>query len=96
MSQDLSRHESFFFPFALQMVVSFQNVSYVVESLFCLSLVTESGERSMGSNLVTESGTPRTITCRKSKIVSVLMVSCWYVSNRKNLQFALGLMIKMC
>ena len=65
MSQDLSRHESFFFPFARQMVVSFQNVSYV-ESLFCLSLVTESGERSMGSNLVTESGTPRTITCRKS------------------------------
>ena len=54
-----------FFPFRSSDVGNRKDVSYVVESLFCLSLVTESGERSMGSNLVTESGTPRTITCPK-------------------------------
>ena len=54
-----------FFPFRSSDVGNRKDVSHVVESLFCLSLVTESGERSMGSNLVTESGTPRTITCPK-------------------------------
>ena len=60
----------FFFPFAVQMVAT--EKTFVTTLNHCSGrLVTESGERSMGSNLVTESGTPRTSTCRKSGIVCV-------------------------